>query len=151
MAKRTKSRSPSRSPRCLRPDAHTVRQDPTYVYRRGSSEGSEDEETEEETEEGSRETALRRSYVRAKRQNKPLRRTANPSDLSVQELKRLLGEKTEEKRSATNIIAKGGDIATERFQIPRTDIAAKRLLFPTWLEEFCELSRFGRWTRHNHL
>ncbi|KAH4215296.1 hypothetical protein HBI73_238350 [Parastagonospora nodorum] len=52
---------------------------------------------------------------------------------------------------AIQIIAKGGDIATERFQIPRTDIAAKRLLFPTWLEEFCELSRFGRWTRHNHL
>ncbi|KAH6443975.1 hypothetical protein HBI57_244520 [Parastagonospora nodorum] len=43
-------------------DTDTVRQDPTYVYRRGSSEGSEDEETEEETEEGSRETALRRSY-----------------------------------------------------------------------------------------
>ncbi|KAH4354240.1 hypothetical protein HBH97_253720, partial [Parastagonospora nodorum] len=95
--------------------------------------------------------------------------STDPSDLSVQELKRLLGEKTEEKRSATNelspfskpdtdvqggakwrIIAKGGDIATEKFQIPRTDIAAKRLLFPTWPEEFCELSRFEQ-LQHNNL
>ncbi|KAH6511008.1 hypothetical protein HBI81_247560 [Parastagonospora nodorum] len=114
--------------------------------------------------------------MRAKRQNEPLRRTTDPSDLSVQELKRLLGEKTEEKRSATNelspfsapslnshpdtdvqggakwrIIAKGGDIATEKFQIPRTDIAAKRLLFPTWLEEFCELSRFEQLQHENLL
>ncbi|KAH5994294.1 hypothetical protein HBI83_245580 [Parastagonospora nodorum] len=129
---------------------------------------------ESETEEGSRETALRRSNARAVRQHEPSRHIARNApqlhDLSVQELKRLLGEKTEEKRSATNelspfskpdtdvqggakwrIIAKGGDIATEKFQIPRTDIAAKRLLFPTWPEEFCELSRFERRASHNYL
>ncbi|KAH5620235.1 hypothetical protein HBI23_243260 [Parastagonospora nodorum] len=31
--------------------------------------------------------------------------STDPSDLSVQELKRLLGEKTEEKRSATNVLS----------------------------------------------
>ncbi|KAH6510362.1 hypothetical protein HBI81_260580 [Parastagonospora nodorum] len=204
MAKRARSRSPSRSPIHLRPRANlspdrykvaehiasTLREDRTYVDRLRSREESEDEETEER----SHETARRRSDARAVRRNEPLKRhiarnAPHPNDLSVQELKRLLAKKTKEEHSATNelspfskpdtdvqggakwrIIAKGGDvihavnelaqvlthdgggdIATERFQIPRTDIAAKRLLFPTWLEEFCELSRFGRWTRHNHL
>ncbi|KAH4341282.1 hypothetical protein HBH98_183080 [Parastagonospora nodorum] len=81
--------------------------------------------------------------------------STDPSDLSVQELKRLLVTQkpdTDVQGGAKwRIIAKGGDIATEKFQIPRTDIAAKRLLFPTWPEEFCELSRFERRASHNYL
>ncbi|KAH4333596.1 hypothetical protein HBH98_246010 [Parastagonospora nodorum] len=65
-------------------DTDTVRQDPTYVYRRGSSEGSEDEETEEETEEGSRETALRRSYAR-----NVLRQQTNKTGLILRYFQRL--------------------------------------------------------------
>ncbi|KAH5702139.1 hypothetical protein HBI18_255570 [Parastagonospora nodorum] len=88
--------------------------------------------------------------------------STDPSDLSVQELKRLLDEKTEEKRSATNcqvtqkpdidvqggtkwqIIAKGGDIATERFQIPRTDIAVKQLQHDNLLENFINEKKRNR-------
>ncbi|KAH3950560.1 hypothetical protein HBI56_156220 [Parastagonospora nodorum] len=117
MAKRARSRSPSRSPIHLRPRANlspdrykvaehiasTLREDRTYVDRLRSREESEDEETEE----GSHETARRRSDARAVRRNEPLRRhiarnAPHPNDLSVQELKRPLAKKTKEKHSATN-------------------------------------------------
>ncbi|KAH4224225.1 hypothetical protein HBI55_254460 [Parastagonospora nodorum] len=117
MAKRARSRSPSRSPIHLRPRANlspdrykvaehiasTLREDRTYVDRLRSREESEDEETEER----SHETARRRSDARAVRRNEPLKRhiarnAPHPNDLSVQELKRLLAKKTKEEHSATN-------------------------------------------------
>ena len=84
MAKRARSRSPSRSPIHLRPRANlspdrykvaehiasTLREDRTYVDRLRSREESEDEETEER----SHETARRRSDARAVRRNEPLKR-----------------------------------------------------------------------------
>ncbi|KAH5053574.1 hypothetical protein HBI73_228760 [Parastagonospora nodorum] len=106
-------------------------------------------------------TLFLRSRIRCRTAN-PSHARLHPSDLSVKELKRLLDEKTEEKRSATNcqvtqkpdidvqggtkwqIIAKGGDIATERFQIPRTDIAVKQLQHDNLLENFINEKKRNR-------
>ncbi|KAH4893452.1 hypothetical protein HBI80_245770 [Parastagonospora nodorum] len=70
-------------------------------------------------------------------------RATDPSDLSVQELKRLLGEKTEEKRSTTNILSPFSALSLN-YHVLRTSIAVKRLLFSTQLEELYRLSRFRR-------